>query len=81
MAENKTVNSKSTKAKATSKKGVKDSKKVKDIKSGNTKIQQQLEKLTEERDTLKDQLLRKMAEFENYKNTTSIFVPLPPKLI
>ncbi len=56
--------------KATSKKNSKDPKQVKDLKTKISKLEEENTKINEERDSLKDQLLRKMAEFDNYKRRT-----------
>lgn len=56
--------------KAEPKKGSKQTKQQKDQKVKLTKLQEELKKTNQEKDNLKDQLLRKMAEFDNYKRRT-----------
>ena len=63
-----TVTSKSSKA--TLKKTSKDAKPIKEFKNKVTKLEEAAQKATTENDNLKDQLLRKMAEFDNYKRRT-----------
>ena len=58
------------KIKTTSKKNSKDPKQVKDLKTKRSKLEDENAKINEEKDSLKDQLLRKMAEFDNYKRRT-----------
>jgi len=52
------------------KKHTKETKQLKDLKTKVAKLELELSKTSQERDTLKDQLLRKMAEFDNYKRRT-----------
>lgn len=57
-------------SKTTHKKTTKDSKPMKDLKIKIAKLEDAATKSSQENDNLKDQLLRKMAEFDNYKRRT-----------
>lgn len=63
-------NSKTTNSKTTVIKSTKETKQIKELKSKIKNKEEELLTLSQDQEALKDQLLRKMAEFDNYKRRT-----------